>query len=85
MNRKQKRNKLQPREEMRIMWHAMSRLALANGDTVIAKNLLKWERYVKRNPITDGLKQAHAEMKNYFNILTKEVDSFLMDNQNAHE
>lgn len=78
MNRAQRRNKIDHREEMRIMWKAMSDLSLANGDTVIAKNLLRWFQYVKRNPINDGLKQAHKEMKDYFNILTKEVDEFLI-------
>ncbi len=76
MNRMQRRNKVDYREHMRMMWHAMSQLALANDDTVIAKNLLTWEKFVKRNPINDGIKQAYNEMKSYFDILTKEVDSF---------
>jgi hypothetical protein len=73
MNRATKRNPIDPLEKARRQWTALSDLALANDDTIIAKHVLKWHNFVKMRPDTLGAKKAFKELDEYFNVIAKEV------------
>jgi len=77
MSRATKRNPIDPLTKARLQWTALSDLALANDDTIIAKHILKWHKFVKMRPETLGAKKAFKELDAYFNIITKEVDQHL--------
>jgi len=77
MSRATKRNSIDPLTKARLQWTALSDLALANGDTIIAKRILKWHDWVKMRPETLGAKKAFKELDAYFNAITKEVDQHL--------
>jgi hypothetical protein len=77
MSRAAKRNPIDPLTKARLQWTALSDLALANDDTIIAKHILKWHDWVKMRPETLGAKKAFKELDAYFNIITKEVDHHL--------
>lgn len=85
MNRATRRNHIDPLEKARLQWTALSDLALANDDTIIAKHILKWHNWVKMRPDTIGAKKAFKELDAYFNIITKEVDQHLKTNQTTKE
>lgn len=80
MNRKQRRTKTDPLEEMRIMWNALYKLATDNGDTILLPKLRSWHPYVRMRPKADSNRQIYNAIKKCFKTTENEVEADMKRN-----